>query len=106
MHTAQGELQILFSCIMLTFKAYAALPAWFVPALQGILNFLLVPMQIMLAQVCLNLITLHKPNLPQTRNHQLHDGSFTNFNIAPLNDGTMPSQAPVSSHSLYSYNSC
>ena len=88
---------------MLTCKAAA--PAWFVPALQGVLNPLLVPMQISLAKACLNLVTLHKPNSSDHK-RQLYDGSFTNFDIVPFNDGTMPSQAPVSSRSLDSYNTC
>ena len=74
--------------------------------MPGVLNPLLAPMKVMLAQVCLNLVTLHKPNSPQTRNHQLHDGRFINFSIVPFNDGTMPTEAPVSSRSLDSYNSC
>lgn len=30
------------------------------------------------------------------QNHQLHDGSTTDFKIVPFTDGSMPPQAPVS----------
>ena len=66
---------------------------------------ILAPIQILLAQVSLDLVAFYKTNERQTRNHQLHDGSFTPFMIVPFNDGTMPTQAPVSSPSFDSRNS-
>ncbi|KAF8800395.1 hypothetical protein BYT27DRAFT_7117675 [Phlegmacium glaucopus] len=61
--------------IIMAHSAAAAAPAWFHPAMTTILA----PIRITLAQ---------------TRNHQLHDGSFTPFTIVPFNDGTMPTQNP------------
>jgi len=37
--------------------------------------------------------------------HQLQDGGSTPFMIVPFNDGSMPTQAPVSSPALGSWNS-
>jgi len=62
----------------------------------------LAPIQITLAQVWLNLMALYKTNKPQIRNHLLHDGSFTPFTIVPFNDVSIPTQAPVSSLTLFS----
>ena len=57
---------------------------------------ILAPIQIMLAQVCLDLVALYKTNEFQIRNHQLRDGGFAPFTVVPFNDGSMPTQAPVS----------
>jgi hypothetical protein len=74
---------------------------WFKPAITTILA----PTRILLAQVWLDLVALCKTNELQTRNHQLLDGEFTSFIIVPFNDGSMPTEAPVSSPSLDSWNS-
>jgi hypothetical protein len=44
----------------------------------------------------LDLVALNKTNEPQTRNYQIHDGGFVQFMIVPFNDGSMPTEAPVS----------
>jgi len=62
--------------VIMAHSAIAAAPAWFHPAMTTILA----PIRITFAQ---------------TRNNQLHDGSFTPFTIVPFNDGSMPTEAPL-----------
>ncbi|KAF8495738.1 hypothetical protein F5888DRAFT_1709685 [Russula emetica] len=61
--------------IVMAHSAEVAAPAWFQPAMTAILA----PIRMTLAQ---------------TRNHELHDGTFTPFTIVPFNDGSMPTEAP------------
>lgn len=67
---------------------------------------ILAPIRIAVAKVWLGLVVfIYKTNEPQTRNYQLFDGRFSPFMIVPFNDGSMPTEAPVSSPSLDSRNS-
>jgi hypothetical protein len=61
---------------------------------------ILAPIRITLAQVIFFPAHLATVNKPQTRNHQLNDGSFTPFVIVPFNDGSLPTDPHVSTFQL------
>jgi hypothetical protein len=58
---------------------------------------ILAPIRITFAQVIIFPAHLATVNKPQTRNHQLHNGTLTPFVIVPFNDGSLPTAPLVSS---------